>query len=561
MPATFTGVQSVLSAQFTLSHGITPSTGTIEVVVQDELPSEGTLTIYDQSVGVALVDCRVGAVSYRNGPQGRTAVVQIVDRRWRWQFYAVTGAYNVRTPSGAVDPATLKTARELATILLQAMGETADVSALPDEGKPEVDWDGENAARALADLCEQYNCRVLLGVDNRVSLVKLNEGADLPGGPIESKSGGVTTTLRPDRIVLVGAPWRFEVSLKLEAVGLETDFTVKQIDGLSYRPATGWASEGESFANVTDSTFLTADGSKTSPRELAVQSVFRFYRILDTATVSGLATAIRLWREAFGVTGETPTDDVQRWQLLPLADTLAQTYKDADGVEREKPAFCLGRFWHSERLEATNSPDGTKLDVGISVDPTRGLVQCSRQVVTLDPQNGAQAEAELRYYAAVECKDPATRQPVRYVRVKQLRKPTGTRPMVAILRRDEIHATVTAQYTDTGELQAFDTSTEDADKQADYYLNAAAKALDNPVSQQARYVGVQPIVPDGRIVQVTWETGTGGTFTTASVGIEHKLNIPSYEERRALEKLSPKQQAFRDKVVGAAKKLFGGIGR
>ena len=562
MPATFTDIPGVLSAQFTMSHGVTPSSGTIECVVPEQFPDVGTLEISDGELGVRLVDCKLAAVSYRSGRQGRTAVVQIIDRRWRWQFRQITGVYNARTASGAVDPETTKTARELATILLKALGETADVSALPDEGKPEVDWNAENAARALEDLCEQYNCRVVLGADNRVRIVKYNDGADLPDGPQDSRSGGVTPDLKPDRIVLLGGPWRFEVLLPLEAVGLETDFSIKPLNTLSYRPANGWGTESPDMASIGENSFVTADGSRTSPRELAQQSVFRWYRIAETATVPGLRDAIQRWRDAFATAGTTaPVDDVKRWQLLPLSDTLTQTYRDADKVEREKPAFAVGEFWHASRLEATNSKPGTKCDLPFSTDSTRGMIQFGSQVVLLDPQDGSQSEAAIRLFTAATCKDPDTRQPVRYVRSRQLRDTKGQKPLIAVIRHDEIFGVVTASYTVDGDLEAYDATTEDADKQADYYLDATEKSYDVPTSQQARYIGVQPIEPDGRIVQVTWETGTDGTFTTASRSTEHNFNVPSYAERRAIDKLSPKQQGFRDKLIAAAKKLFGGAGR
>lgn len=56
------------------------------------------------------------------------------------------------------------------------------------------------------------------------------------------------------------------------------------------------------------------------------------------------------------------------------------------------------------------------------------------------------------------------------------------------------------------------------------------------------YNGLVPIVNDGSVHQVTWRIGPDGTFTEASLHIEHSDYIPSFPERRKLEYLSSVQQ-------------------
>lgn len=59
--------------------------------------------------------------------------------------------------------------------------------------------------------------------------------------------------------------------LNLEAVGLDTDGQIKLIDELSYKPAAGWGQEWHAvFPSITN----------PAHRELAVRSVFRWYRIV-----------------------------------------------------------------------------------------------------------------------------------------------------------------------------------------------------------------------------------------------------------------------------------------
>jgi hypothetical protein len=83
---------------------------------------------------------------------------------------------------------------------------------------------------------------------------------------------------------------------------------------------------------------------------------------------------------------------------------------------------------------------------------------------------------------------------------------------------------------------------EDSKSRADYYLEGMARKFQNRVGGIVRMVGIYPLDPDGKIHQVTWETGPGAT-TIGSVDTEHSDVIPPYPRRRLQENLAPNADA------------------
>ena len=153
--ATFPGIQNIRAVEFALGHGISPSVGTIEMLPQDFAPEMGgTLRMTDGFNFVEFPDCRLDAPFGRWNPTGaRTITVKVMDRRWRWQFGDIYGRYNFRDTGNNLVINSEKTPQQLATLLLNAMNETGyDVSSLPNDTRPEVDWIGDNPAEQLNEL-------------------------------------------------------------------------------------------------------------------------------------------------------------------------------------------------------------------------------------------------------------------------------------------------------------------------------------------------------------------------------------------------------------------------
>ena len=76
-------------------------------------------------------NCSIVRLEQTHEPYKDT-VYTIQDRRWRWKHKFVNGSYNVKDETGTAIGSTLKNAREIATLLLNALGETGyDVTAIP----------------------------------------------------------------------------------------------------------------------------------------------------------------------------------------------------------------------------------------------------------------------------------------------------------------------------------------------------------------------------------------------------------------------------------------------
>src|SRR5262245_10022613 len=119
--ASFPGVQSVLSCSYTMSHGISPSVGQMEIVPQAGVGLGGTLVLFDGVTTITLRDCRVDQSSVRLDQGGFVTSLSILDRRWKWAFGEISGMYNRRMENGALDLTTEKTPQQLVALCLQAM--------------------------------------------------------------------------------------------------------------------------------------------------------------------------------------------------------------------------------------------------------------------------------------------------------------------------------------------------------------------------------------------------------------------------------------------------------
>lgn len=266
----YPGINQILSGTFTLSHGVTPSSAIVKINPETNfaVPS-GTMSItYGNQRPIEFPDCSIDMSSLQRDGSGQVWSIRIQDRRWKWKFGEIYGRYNGLNPDGRVDVNTDKTPQELATLLLQAMGETNfDVSDLPNKTRPYVDWLGDNPAEQLESLVESLGCRVVLGTDNRVRICLLGNGSPLPPGSVLSGGFSFDPPDIPDELKLICAPTQFQARVILEAVGLDTDGQVKLLKDLSYNPANANATQTLTFTDAAlGGTYtLTLMGSQTSP--------------------------------------------------------------------------------------------------------------------------------------------------------------------------------------------------------------------------------------------------------------------------------------------------------
>jgi hypothetical protein len=224
----------------------------------------GELVFGDSANGVVrLKDCKVSGISSSTGPAGTTWTLQILDRRWKWAGGSIGGRYNRRDKRGKLVPWTIRSPEELAKLCLEAAGETRYVIRLPagltraagadltdylqvgqnlpqTMANPPVVWADVPPMQALARLAEQFGCRVIYQPKaDRVLVVPLGEGADLPRGiPIEAIGGVLDSPETPSELVEKGAPTRYQARFVITPVGKEWDTSFREIDLLSYAPTT-----------------------------------------------------------------------------------------------------------------------------------------------------------------------------------------------------------------------------------------------------------------------------------------------------------------------------------
>lgn len=344
--ASFPGVQQIVSAQFTLQHGIEPSTGLVECLPQSTPIAEGgDLIFYAGTDQIRIRDCKIGSATPNANANGNIVTLNILDRRWRWEFGAIDGEFNIRDRKNEVIKSSLRECSVLMKYCLDAMDEVGyDVSKVEQDLQPHVEWVQANPAKSLKSLCDEFGYVVVLHLDNHVSIEPLGDGNRLPLGGEESVSTTINPPERPDSFRVVGAPTRFQALIHLEAVGLDIDGTIKPINDLSYAPYADL--NGIKWSGV-DPEFKSFE---KDARRCAKFSVFRWYRIkvsadddefkleLPLPPTSGQATGAGV--DDFNVTVRVKHIN----EILPISGDLVQTYTEL-GRERKKRARVYGTFY------------------------------------------------------------------------------------------------------------------------------------------------------------------------------------------------------------------------
>ena len=246
--AFFPGCETVESASFTLSHGITPSVCTLQISPQRNFTArDGTLVFTFAGVELRFPYCRVVQQSLQRDPQsGEVWALAIEDRRWYWAFAGgdgpLSGHYNWLDEDHRPHKDYKKRPQELARLCLEALEErNYDVTQMPNDFYPEVNWDNANPAQALADLAEKCGCRVVLTLADTVRICKTGFGRTLPlDDDVLQDSLTINPPERPDSLKVYCPIW-YECLFLLEPVGRDVDGKIVHIDELSYRPAAGCA--------------------------------------------------------------------------------------------------------------------------------------------------------------------------------------------------------------------------------------------------------------------------------------------------------------------------------
>lgn len=593
------GINQIERGTFALTQGISPSVGVLEILPQDAttIPIDGTLTITFGTIApITFTDCRIDQASFEYGPDGQVWRLSIWDRRWKWQFAGddgpISGWYNQRFPAiqpapqvfqpgtvqlGSIDVETQQTPQQLAALLLDALGEEGyDVSQLPNNTLPEVNWDHDNPAQALHDLADRLGCRIVLGLDDIVRVVQTGLGADLPTNGVERESDVLDPPEIPDSIQVVGGKSRFQVDFILEPVGLDVDGTIKPIDELSYAPDDGWGGildldrdvgfqeipgwETEDIIPpltppIIARTFQIGQfAQQVNPRFLARQTVFRWYRIQDDASADDpkQPPAIPGWD---GGTGADKDRIEALWQILPIEDVLVLGWFDNTNQFNPLPAQAYGLYWAPGydfiagvgpvfQDDLGNFSQLTPSVYDFTIDRERGIVQFDEPMVVLEEENGVYTFGEPTLYlrCAVSVRDFDTSSWDRYENERDLADVIGlntgthaTGPRV--LKREEIVRNVVPQYDANFNVTATFDNGQQNDAEANYAIDAALLEYQVKTPQDVTYMGIVPIACDGAITQVVWTVGPEGATTRAARNTEINYAVPSFRERALLAQL------------------------
>ena len=578
------GIISYESLSITDVSGINPSIAILNCFPQYGIPDiEGDLVLTYNDAVIRWQNCIIDSFSVKKDSGGRTVAVRIYDERWKWKYGQITGRYNLRLPNNFVDPNHEATPQDLASLLFSKMGVTNyDVSQLPNDARPDCDWFCANPAEELAKICDDLGCRIVPQRSTGAYVICVTgNGNDLPENyPYKDPFDGLDPKEVPDYLQVVTAPVNFQVSLKLKACGKDTDQSWRDLDQLSYCPtpnslitdAYGFGYDYVTMCGKDSSHMISptrqdqGDGTKISPRELALQTVFKCWRIDDSpdstllnppgAGPRGVNGDYAFFLPGYG-------DNVTRKQLI-LTDHLVQSWTDYRGEIHQRPSYIWGEFEVQKGATTIgqpfpyNYPQGTRIDYqgaiyrespeepasfSVSLDPIdtdKSIIQTSKQMrfanYVDDPAGGPKEvpvadPAKLFYCCAVQVRDPITWQPTAYYRTRQVGNGNDETHVWTIVKSD-IQPWKITLYNSDGSVSSTSDNFDEVNYQCDYYLDQIQSTLETIITGTRCYIGIFPIDMDGSIQQVSYRIGKQGADTVVSKGTEHDFDLPQYAERR-----------------------------
>jgi hypothetical protein len=538
-----------------VSRGVAPAVCTIRTVPHlDHLETHGDLTLIEEGNGELVIrDCLLETPHLN---EDLTWSLPILDRRWRNRFGEIDGHYNIKRPDKTFIRE--RTPQELVALCLTAMGERQgrwDIGRLPNFARPEVEWDNDNPADALDQLCAELGCDVTLDYFQDMYVIwPVGQGVDLPDGPTASRAAGLSATAKPDEIKALSAHIMYQVRFACEAVARDVDGRIKPLAECSYAPLDDDDPEG--FSNIDDEQTYSERGERKKVRDLAREWAHHAFRII------GVVKSGQIIRHSSGATVETlPTDgwspealkgsdnEPRSFADLKLLDHRAEQYIDEDdtpgsvGAERKinKEPTVFARWYDSENDATPQIP--TQYRGGAQVDTRLGLVRTSNPLYLFEAVSATEVKVQpaevfvdVAFYAGHD--GHLVRKVKRFETGE--RNNTGAR----ILKHEDVEVREIQSYefrgvgsSSNGSYQvALDqTSVEPVDwqQQLQYYIDAVLPEYDPLPSYTRHYKRLMRIVPDGRIRQVSWSGGGGDSPSTrVSLNTDHDDWTPTVEEDR-----------------------------
>lgn len=539
--ASYPGISQIVDCFGTTTLGVYPDTAIVRFLPQVNTPvANGNLVWQQGAQVVQWTNAHLDFTSIQGDQKnGWITSARIQDRRVWWRFTEINGVYNEREPGGDLISSREKTPQQLATLLLDAMGESGyDVSALPNntDDRPFVNWVGANAAFELGRLCRERGCDVALQHStNTVKIVQLGVGSSLPSTYVQSVDFGVDIGEVPEIFKVYTAPVLFQCKLKLEAYGYDTDGELKPIDDLSFKPTGGW----EAYANPEKPLVESTDEDE---RALARDYVFKLYKVTNTASDDLVLPGYDDPDIGGTYTGNGDTITAIE-QIYPLNTVLAETYTDAGSVLRRKPAYVEGVFKYNQEDQEIpgNTTANTRYRGAFQIIPEQGLVLFSDAVFKEGATTGEYEPAELYLVTSFNLRHPTNGQYYRHARTRNLGG-TGT---FAINRNDIVRVIYTS-YTSATTIDTITDNLTTVNTACDNVISAYLPEFTSNSANQVKYMGIVAGDADGLNRQVGYrisggEHGTGAN-TVVSQNSEPEVGVMRRREKFDAAKFFARQQ-------------------
>ena len=521
-------------AKMSRSRGVQPDTGEIVFARGATLPSDanGTLAFFYGGVLVdEFVDCRISLVEDARATWKQWRYT-VRDRRWKWRFPRIDGRYNVRDDDNSIVSGTAKNARELATLLLQALGETGfDVSALPTDPQlaPTVDWDFTPAAQQLQDLVAMFGCDVHLLPNNTVTILREGTGSVPTSAGLQSDAAiGLAITDAPDKVGAYAGNTQFESWLELEPIMYEyPDGATVLLDSSALRPAAGW---GVVDLDACLAVAASEADSKLQQRKRQ-QAKDYLYRLWRPKKFAGTAT------KPPGYIGAVVTD--MRLILPLIPNRLIPGENTPAGEKVMAPAELIGEFFDNTYQRNRNAVNLRKLEPNeFAIDVNRGHIRTSAPMYRIQ-NGGSHLPARLWLRCGYHLRESLYgahwtsywEQSTGFTsgtKTEWMNRSDVCRKIVAVYPTD--YAEPFTPGTPIDNQTAINTILQNATTERIYqYANALTPTV-------YRYGTLISISTNGKTNQVTHECGRGRIAqTTASVGFEHDRSQPLAWQKKQLQ--------------------------
>lgn len=518
----------ITRCDFAFTHGIAPSVAVLHALGSVPPPITGDLLFADGDTALLIFrDCAMDPTTLEVPlvQRGYRMRYNVVDRRWRWRYTTVTGRYNARMSDGTIAPQTYMSYRNLISLVLDAMGESGYTITLPNEAiiPPSVEWYEHRADLQLAWLCDRIGCLIILGLDSHVYIRPNGWGPTYPanGKELVPRINTIPSSL-PKAVMAIFSPTRYQMKLKLEAVGLDADgASILPIDRLPYRPSGGWSLQIPGrFEDITDLT----------DRELATETVYRWYRIKEFA---GLGKKLTL-------PDGTSLSHISN--ILPLHDTLVRAPRDKVwqlGRAGARP-YVEGRFFNGDMTglnEASSIELGTPPDAEwgfwddeSEIDYAQGIVKFPYPVVKL-LSGGHQDPAELYLTCAFNARIRPTATWTHRKFLWNMPTVPTTGVWAAQVDDPDVFGYAIQNYKEdkpSGTVNNFAL----VDAQGAALAGSHACHFTNIPKMSMQWNGIIPYPVTGNVHVMRWKLGGGEPTTWGGKNIEYRYLAPSYQERK-----------------------------